>query len=38
MNTIDTKYVGTTPDKRGDIKTELIITNYKIKGQEELFL
>jgi DNA adenine methylase len=38
MNTIDTKYVGTTPEKRGDIKTELIITNYKIKGQEELFL
>ena len=38
IQTIDTKYVGTTPDKRGDIKTELIITNYKIKGQEELFL
>ena len=37
MNTIDTKYVGTTPEKRGDIKTELVITNYKVKGQEELF-
>ena len=37
MNTIDTKYVGTIAEKRKDIKTELVITNYEIKGQEELF-
>jgi DNA adenine methylase len=42
MNTIDTKYVGTMSDNNGrfsrdEIKTELLITNYKIIGQEELF-
>ena len=37
INTIETKYIGANPEKRGDIRTELVITNYKIKGQEELF-
>ena len=42
MNTIDTKYVGTMSDNNGkfsrdEIKTELLITNYKAIGQEELF-
>ena len=37
MNTIDTKYVGTIAKDRKEIRTELVITNYKIKGQEELF-
>ena len=37
VNTIETKYLGSSPEKRGDIRTELVITNYKIKGQEELF-
>ena len=37
LNTIETKYVGTIAEKRKEIKTELVITNYKIKGQEELF-
>lgn len=37
MNTIDTKYVGTIAEKRKDVRTELVITNYEIKGQEELF-
>jgi|TARA_Y100000310_G_scaffold20602_1_gene19974 DNA adenine methylase len=43
MNTIDTKYVGTMSDKNGrfdrdEIKTELLITNYNLIGQEELFI
>ena len=37
INTIETKYIGANPEKREDIRTELVITNYKIKGQEELF-
>ena len=37
LNYIKTKYVGTIPEKRGDIKTELIITNYTIQEQKELF-
>ena len=37
LNTIETKYVGTIAEKRKEIRTELVITNYKIKGQEELF-
>ncbi len=42
MNTINTKYTGTMCDKDGKfhrdmIKTELLITNYKITEQKELF-
>ena len=37
MNTINTKYSGTIAEKRKEVKTELVITNYKIIGQEELF-
>ena len=38
VSTIDTKYLGSNPDVRGDIKPELLITNYKIeKNQTELF-
>ena len=42
MNTINTKYVGTMSDKNGkfnrdEVKVELLITNYKISEQGELF-
>jgi len=37
LNYINTKYVGTIPEKRGDVKTELVITNYKPQEQKELF-
>jgi DNA adenine methylase len=37
LNYIKTKYVGTVPEKRGDIKTELVITNYTTQEQKELF-
>jgi len=37
LNYIKTKYVGTIPEKRGDIKTELVITNYIPQEQKELF-
>ena len=37
IKTIDTKYAGTTPDKRKEIKTELVIVNYEPKEQVQLF-
>jgi len=37
LNTIETKYVGNHPDKRGDVKKELVITNYKPTEQVVLF-
>tara|TARA_R100000687_G_scaffold78469_1_gene71866 strand:+ start:243 stop:1070 length:828 start_codon:yes stop_codon:yes gene_type:complete len=37
LNFIKTKYVGTKPEDRGKIRTELLITNYEIKEQGELF-
>ena len=37
INKIKTKYVGANPDIRNEVKTELVITNYKLKKQEELF-
>jgi site-specific DNA-adenine methylase len=37
IKTIDTKYVGAAPEKRGEIRTELVILNYKPKEQFQLF-
>ena len=37
IKTIDTKYVGTTPEKRGQIRTELVILNYEPEEQVQLF-
>ena len=37
IKTIDTKYSGTTPEKRKEIKTELVIVNYEPKEQVQLF-
>ena len=37
VNFIRTKYVGTKPEDRGKIRIELLITNYTIEEQEELF-
>ena len=37
INKIKTKYVGSNPDIRNEVKTELVITNYKLEKQEELF-
>ena len=37
IKTIDTKYAGTTPDKRKETKTELVIVNYEPKEQVQLF-
>ena len=37
LNYIKTKYTGNHPDKRGEVKTELVITNYKPSEQGVLF-
>ena len=37
IETIDTKYVGATPEKRGEIRTELVIMNYEPEEQMEMF-
>ena len=37
IKTIDTKYVGASPEKRGQIRTELVILNYEPKEQFQLF-
>ena len=37
LSTVDTKYMGANSEHRGKVKSELVITNYKIKVQEELF-
>jgi len=37
IKTIDTKYVGASPEKRGEIRTELVILNYEPKEQFQLF-
>ena len=34
LNTIETKYVGNHPDKRGEVKKELVITNYKLLSEQ----
>ena len=37
IKTIDTKYAGTSPEKRKETKTELVIVNYEPKEQVQLF-
>ena len=37
IKTISTKYAGTSPEKRKEIKTELVILNYEPKEQVQLF-
>jgi DNA adenine methylase len=37
LNHIKTKYVGTKPEDRGKVRVELLITNFQIKEQGELF-
>ena len=37
LNHIKTKYVGTKPEDRGKVRIELLITNFQIKEQGELF-
>ena len=37
IKTIDTKYAGTSPEKRKETKKELVIVNYEPKEQVQLF-
>ena len=37
LNHIKTKYVGTKAEDRGKVRVELLITNFQIKEQGELF-